>query len=79
MFKQAQLYLGTRFAHDAAVYLASGGKGQSSFIWNGDELVKMKDAVAGEFLDNLSRNYFGKSACQPAEGGRPTLAGPSGG
>lgn len=67
MWKQAQLYFGTRLAHDAAVFLASGGKGQSSFIWNWSEVKNLADGAAGEYLDNLSQAYFGKSACQPGD------------
>ncbi|HBH46341.1 MAG TPA: hypothetical protein DDX47_03175, partial [Candidatus Jacksonbacteria bacterium] len=65
MWKQTQLYFGTRLAHDAAVFLASGGTGQSSFIWNWSEVKELAGAASGEFLDNLSQTYFGKSACQP--------------
>jgi hypothetical protein len=66
-WKTTQLYFGTRLARDAAVYLASGGKGQSSFIWNWGEVKKLADGAAGEFLDNLSQDYFGKSACVPGD------------
>ena len=61
------MYFGTRLAQDAAIYLASGGKGQSSFIWNVSEIKKLAGAAAGEYLDNLSKSYFGKSACQPGD------------
>ncbi|MBI4360042.1 MAG: hypothetical protein HY564_03035, partial [Candidatus Jacksonbacteria bacterium] len=67
LWKQTQVYFGTRLAQDAAIYLASGGKGQSSFIWNVSEIKKLANATAGEYLDNLSKSYFGKSACQPGD------------
>src|SRR3989338_6906099 len=67
LWKQTQVYFGTRLAQDAAIYLASGGKGQSSFIWNVSEIKKLAGAAAGEYLDNLSKSYFGKSACQPGD------------
>jgi len=67
MWKQAQLYYGTRLAHDAAVFIGSGGSGQESFIWDPGELRKMKEEVVGEFLDNLSQDFFGQSACRPLD------------
>src|SRR3989338_555408 len=67
LWKQTQVYFGTRLAQDAAIYLASGGKGQSSFLWNVSEIKKLAGAAAGEYLDNLSKSYFGKSACQPGD------------
>src|SRR3989338_4992916 len=41
LWKQTQVYFGTRLAQDAAIYLASVGKGQSSFIWNVSEVKKI--------------------------------------
>lgn len=67
MWKQAQLYFGTRLARDAAVYIGSGFEGQGTFLWDPGELEKLGGAVVGEFLDGLSQSYFGKSACQPAD------------
>lgn len=56
-----------KMAYDAAVYIASGGKGQKPlFLTNpGKMLEQSADAAYGDFLDSLAKDVWGKSLCKP--------------
>ncbi|MDD5341762.1 MAG: carbohydrate binding domain-containing protein [Patescibacteria group bacterium] len=64
-YKKALSYFANKVAYDAAVYLGSGGKGQKPLFWTnpGKFMQQIGDGAAGEFLDNITTAYFGKSLC----------------
>ncbi len=64
-FKNVLRQFLNKIAYDAAVYVASGGKGQKPlFLTNpGQLLEKTADNAYGEYLDNLSKQVWGKSLC----------------
>lgn len=67
-YYNAARYFAQRVAYDAAVYLASGSKGQKPLYYDQpwySYLKNIGDEAAGQFLDEMSKNVIGKGLCEP--------------
>ncbi len=68
VYKNALDYFLQRIAYDTASYLATGEKGQKPLFWDqgvGDYLLEIGNEAVGSALDDLAKDAFGVSLCEP--------------
>ncbi|MDP3965006.1 MAG: hypothetical protein Q8Q20_05145, partial [bacterium] len=64
-YKKGLSYFLNKAAYDAAVYIGSGGEGQTPLflVKPGKYFEEVADGAAGEFLDTIGKSVFGESLC----------------
>ena len=68
-FKEGLKMVLSQIAYDTATQIATGGRGQTASFWNqnwGDYLSGVGDAVLGQLLDDLSKEWGQFDICNPS-------------